>query len=68
MDEFSKKRLSKKIIPVENYSPNYEDDLESFLNHFITVFNDTIIDSTKEDIILRNLIRDVNDLIKRKEG
>ena len=68
MDEFSKKRLSKKIIPVENYSPNYEDDLESFLNHRITVFNDTIIDSTKEDIILRNLIRDVNDLIKRKEG
>ena len=68
MDEFSKKRLSKKIILVENYSPNYEDDLESFLNHCITVFNDTIIDSTKEDIILRNLIRDVNDLIKRKEG
>ena len=68
MDEFSKKRLSKKIIPVENYSPNYEDDLESFLNHCITVFNDTIIDSTKEDIILRNLIRDVDDLIKRKEG
>ncbi len=68
MDEFSKKRLSKKIIPVENYSPNYEDDLESFLNYCITVFNDTIIDSTKEDIILRNLIRDVNDLIKRKEG
>ena len=67
MDEFSKKRLSKKIIPVENYSPNYKDDLESFLNHCITVFNDTIIDSTKEDIILRNLIRDVNDLIKRKE-
>ena len=54
MDEFSKKRLSKKIIPVENYSPNYEDDLESFLNYCITVFNDTIIDSTKEDIILRN--------------
>ena len=68
MDEFSKKRLSKKIIPVENYSPNYKDDLESFLNYCITVFNDTIIDSTKEDIILRNLIRDVNDLIKRKEG
>ena len=68
MDEFSKKRLSKKIIPVENYSPNYEDDLESFLNYCITVFNNTIIDSTKEDIILRNLIRDVNDLIKRKEG
>ena len=68
MDEFSKKRLSKKIIQVENYSPNYEDDLESFLNYCITVFNDTIIDSTKEDIILRNLIRDVNDLIKRKEG
>ena len=68
MDEFSKKRLSKKIIPVENYSPNYEDDLESFLNYCINVFNHTIIDSTKEDIILRNLIRDVNDLIKRKEG
>ena len=68
MDEFSKKRLSKKIIPVENYSPNYKDDLESFLNQCITEFNDTIIDSTKEDIILRNLIRDVNDLIKRKEG
>lgn len=62
MDELNERRVQHMLEPIENYYPDYLDQLRDWLNYCIKVYNKGFYDTIPRGIHLTGLVSTVDEL------